>query len=62
MGHNLTLQWRDALGVKGMALAGGILNIGNRGPSMASQQEVDLTQDSARGRTFFLTAKISFDP
>ena len=62
MGHNLTLQWRNALGVKGMNLAGGILNIGNRGPSTATQQEVDLTQDSARGRTFFLTAKISFDP
>ena len=62
MGHNVTIQWRDALGVKGMDLAGGILNIGNRGPSTATQQEVDLTQDSARGRTFFLTAKISFDP
>ena len=62
MGHNVTIQWRDALGVKGMDLAGGILNIGNRGPSTATQQEVDLTQDSARGRTLFLTAKISFDP
>ncbi|MYC27713.1 MAG: TonB-dependent receptor [Nitrospira sp. SB0662_bin_26] len=62
MGHNLTIQWQDALGVKRMNLTGGILNISNRGPSMASQQEVDLTQDSARGRTFFLTAKISFDP
>ena len=62
MGHNITIQWRHALGVKGMDLTGGILNIGNRGPSMATQQEVDLTQDSARGRTFFLTAKISFDP
>ena len=62
MGHNLTIQWRHALGVKGMDLAGGILNIGNRGPSTATQQEVDLTQDSARGRTFFLTARISFDP
>ena len=62
MGHNLTIQWRDALGVKGIDLAGGILNIGKRGPSMATQQEVDLTQDSARGRTFFLTTKISFDP
>ena len=62
MGHNVTIQWRDALGVKGMDLASGILNIGNRGPSMATQQQVDLTQDSARGRTFFLTAKISFDP
>ena len=61
MGHNVTIQWRDALGVKGMDLAGGILNIGNRGPSTATQQEVDLTQDSARGRTLFLNAKISFD-
>ena len=62
MGHNVTIQWRDALGVKGMDLAGGILNIGNRGPSTATQEQVDLTQDSARGRTLFLTAKISFDP
>ena len=62
MGHNLTIQWRNALGVKGMDVAGGILNIGNRGPSTATQQEVDLTQDSARGRTFFLTANISFSP
>ena len=62
MGHNLTLQWRHVLGIKGMDLAGGILNIGNQGPSMATRQQVDLRQDSARGRTFFLTAKISFDP
>ena len=62
LGHNVTVQWRDALGVKGMDVTGGILNIGNRGPSRATRQYVDLTQDSARGRTLFLTAKISFDP
>ncbi len=62
MGHNVTIQWRHALGVKSMDLTGGILNVGNQGPSTATQQEVDLTQESARGRTFFLTAKISFDP
>ena len=62
MGHNVTIRWRDALGVKGMDLSGGILNIGNRGPSTAGRGDTALTQDSARGRTLFLTAKISFDP
>ena len=63
MGHNVTIRWRHALGVRGMDLAGGILNIGNRGPSATGiQEQVDKTLDSTRGRTFFLTAKISFDP
>ena len=62
VGHNVTLSWRNALGVKGMELAGGILNIGNSGPSIATPTQVDTTLDSTRGRTFFLTANISFAP
>ena len=62
MGHNMSIRWRDALGVDGLDLNGGVLNIGNRGPSIAAQEQIDFSQDATRGRTFFLTAKISFDP
>ena len=33
MGHDITLRWRDAFGLGGMDLTGGILNVGDRGPS-----------------------------
>lgn len=62
MGHNLTLRWQNALRVKGLDLMGGILNIGNRGPSAATPGQVATTLDSSKGRTFFLTAGILFNP
>jgi len=57
MGHDLALQWRDALGV-GLDLTGGVLNIADRGPSIdhSLDQGPILTLDAARGRTFFLNA------
>ncbi len=64
MGHDITFRWHDAFGLGGMDLEGGILNVGNRGPSTDStvpgQAGADETLDSVRGRTLFLTPKVSF--
>ncbi len=56
-GHDLALQWRDVLGI-GLDLAGGVLNIADRGPAIdpSIDEEPILTLDAARGRTFFLNA------
>ena len=56
-GHDLALQWRDVLGI-GLDLAGGVLNIADRGPSIdpSLDEEPILTLDAARGRTLFLNA------
>ena len=56
-GHDLALQWRDVVGT-GLDLTGGVLNVANRGPSTDSSgdSDPDLTLDSVRGRTFFLSA------
>ena len=60
-GHDLTLQWRDALGI-GLDLVGGVLNIADRGPSIdpSLDEEPILTLDAARGRTFFLNATMTW--
>ncbi len=60
-GHDLTIQWRDALGI-GLDLTGGILNVANRGPSIdpSGDQEPDLSLDSVRGRTYFLNAAMAW--
>ena len=64
VGHDITLRWRDAFGLSGMDLTGGVLNVGDRGPStdptVPGSQGADTTLDSVRGRTIFLTAKMSF--
>ena len=64
MGHDITFRWRDAFGLSGMDLEGGILNVGNRGPStdptVPGAAGADETLDSVRGRTLFLTPKVSF--
>ena len=64
VGHDITLRWRDAFGLSGMDLTGGVLNAGDRGPStdptVPGSQGADTTLDSIRGRTLFLTAKMSF--
>ena len=53
-------------GLSGMDLIGGVLNVGDRGPStdptFPGTSGADTTLDSIRGRTLFLTAKVSFDP
>ena len=60
-GHDLTLQWCDALGI-GLDLTGGILNISNRDASLdSSSQRGPVTSfDSDRGRTFFLNATMTW--
>ena len=65
-GHDITVRWRDAFGLNTVDLTGGILNVGNRGPStdptVPGSSGALETLDSVRGRTLFLTAKVSFDP
>ncbi len=58
VGHDLSLHWPDPFGLEGMYLAGGILNVGDRGPSATSSYPrfVSRTIDAVRGRTFFLRA------
>ncbi len=61
-GHDIALRWRDAFGVDGLAIAGGVLNIENSGPAFnpASPDTPSYTHDSRRGRTFFLRASMSW--
>ena len=66
MGHDLVVQWRDAFGLSAMEVQGGILNIGNHGPSKDSTapglEGAAVTLDSSLGRTLFLNAKFSLSP
>ncbi len=64
MGHDLVIQWRDAFGLSKMEIQGGVLNIGDHGPSKdpKNPSSVALTLDSTSGRTLFLNAKFSLDP
>ena len=59
VGHDVTLSWREAFGMRGLEFIGGVLNIADRGPSIADD-EPDLTFASAQGRTLFLNAKYTF--
>ena len=62
IGHDLTLDWRDAFGAKGLTLGGGVLNLTDRGPSVDSSDSGSVSggYDSGRGRTFFLRAATSW--
>ena len=66
IGHDAALRWRNPFGADGMELIGGVLNVGDRGPStdptVPGSSGADTTLDTVRGRTLFLTAKVSFDP
>ena len=66
IGHDVALRWQDAFGLSGMDLVGGVLNVGDRGPSTdptsPGTEGAATTLDNIRGRTLFLTAKVSFDP
>ena len=55
-GHDLAVRWSKPFGIAGVHLIGGVLNIGDRGPSIDSSDadQQDLTLDSVRGRTVFL--------
>ena len=59
VGHDVTLSWREAFGMRGLELIGGVLNVADRGPSIADDNP-DLTFASAQGRTLFLNAKYTF--
>ena len=62
IGHDLTLHWQDAFGSDGLAIAGGVLNVGDNGPALnpASPDSPSITADSLRGRTFFLRVSMAF--
>ena len=66
IGHDVALRWRNPFGADGMELIGGVLNIGDRDPStdptVPGSSGANVTLDTVRGRTLFLTAKVSFDP
>ena len=61
VGHDVTLSLREAFGLRGLELIGGVLNIADSGPSIADDNP-DLTFASAQGRTLFLNAKYTFGP
>ena len=58
VGQDLAIRWRDAFGLGGFDLTGGVLNIGDRDPSVdpTDPDAQDVNLDSGRGRTIFLTA------
>ena len=58
MGHDITVRWRDPFGLSGMDLTGGVLNIAARSLSIdpTDPDAADVSLDSGRGRTIFLTA------
>ena len=62
VGHDITLLWRDPLGIEGMTVAGGVFNVADREPSVDSSDptEADIRLDSARGRTFFLRGRMAW--
>ena len=61
VGHDLTLSWPEPFGLRGLEFVGGVLNIADRGPSIADDVP-SLTFVSAQGRTLFLNAKYNFGP
>lgn len=62
IGHDVSARWRNPFGIDGTDLTGGIMNVGDRGPSVHSDdpEDPDLTFDTIRGRTFFVTLKRSW--
>ena len=63
-GHDVALRWRGPFGIDRLNLAGGVLNVGDRGPSInpAEPNEPLLRLDSVMGRTLFLNATLSSGP
>ena len=64
IGHDVTLRWKNAFGKENVDLTTGILNVSDRGPATDPTRPGSVgavsTLDSLRGRTFFLTTKMSF--
>ena len=60
--HDVSLTWRNALGVRDLVMTGGILNVTDEGPSTLPSSP-DLTSgsyDTRLGRSLFLTTKVSW--
>ena len=62
IGHDVSVRWRNPFGIDATDLTGGIMNVGNRGPSIHSEdpEDPDLTFDAIRGQTIFVTLKRSW--
>ena len=61
-GHDISLTWRDALGVEGLVATGGVLNLTDEGPPTvpSSPGLIASSYDTRLGRTLFLTTKVSW--
>ena len=59
VGHDLSVRWRDAFGIGGTEIVGGVLNVADREPSIDPEVPAypDETFDSIRGRTLFLSVE-----
>ena len=60
IGHDLSLDVRNPLGLSGASLTAGVMNVGNEEPSIDSSNSFTFDFDGLRGRTFFLTLKAVF--
>ena len=62
IGHDLTLDWNDPLGLKGARVTGGVFNVTDAGLSIntANPQSVDGPTEAGWGRTFFLALRMQF--
>lgn len=61
-GHDISLTWRNALSVRGLAVTGGVLNVTDEGPATVPSSP-DLTAgsyDARLGRSFYLTTRLSW--
>ena len=60
--HDLLAEWSDAFGLEGLALTGGVLNVGDRRPvrNAARDDAPVLEWEVIRGRTFFVGLKASY--
>ena len=58
IGHDLGVRWRNVLGMGGMDLTGGVMNIEDRHPpaDSADLNQQDESVEAVLGRTFFLNA------
>lgn len=56
VGHDLLFQWRAPMGVGGLTLTGGVLNVADRQPAMDSaRDDAPITDwEAVRGRTIFV--------
>ena len=61
-GHDVALGWRNAFGIDGMSLWGGVLNLADRGPVLdpTMDEAPDLYHDAIRGRTVFVKAAMEW--